>query len=72
VLYEHSDALSEDIVKELPDAHLTFKEAETAFERAYLSQLLSQSVSIADAAKKAKLRYEVLHRKLRMLGIRPQ
>jgi DNA-binding NtrC family response regulator len=72
VLYEHSEALSEDIVKELPDTHLTFKAAEIAFERAYLGQLLSQSRSIAEAAKKAKLRYEVLHRKLRMLGIKPQ
>lgn len=64
-----SEALSGEIVKELPESHLTLKEAEKAFEREYFGQLLAQSASIAEAAKKAKLRYEVLHRKLKMLGL---
>lgn len=69
-LYAHSEALSADIVKELPESHLTLKEAERAFERAYLGQLLASGISIAAAARKAKLRYEVLHRKLKLLNIR--
>jgi DNA-binding NtrC family response regulator len=64
-----SEALSGEIVKELPESHLTLKEAEKAFEREYFAQLLSQSASIAEAAKKTRLRYEVLHRKLKMLGL---
>jgi DNA-binding NtrC family response regulator len=67
-----TEAISEDIVKELPETHLTLKEAEHSFEKAYLSQLLKECSTIAEAAKITKLRYEVLHRKLRNLGIRPQ
>jgi len=67
----HSEALSEDIVKELPEAHLSLKEAERAFEREYFSQLLAQNTTIAAVAKQAKLCYEVVHRKLKMLGIKP-
>jgi DNA-binding NtrC family response regulator len=66
----HSEALSEEIVKELPEAHLSLKEAERAFEREYFTRLLAQSTTIAAVAKQAKLRYEVVHRKLKMLGIR--
>jgi DNA-binding NtrC family response regulator len=70
--YAHSEALSADIVKELPESHLTLKEAEKAFERKYLGQLLASGLSIAEAARKAKMRYEVLHRKLKVLGITGQ
>ena len=71
-LSAQTEAISEDIVKELPETHLTLKEAEHSFEKAYLSQLMKESSTIVQAAKTAKLRYEVLHRKLRNLGIRPQ
>jgi DNA-binding NtrC family response regulator len=71
-LSAQTEAISEDIVKELPETHLTLREAEHEFEKAYLSQLLKECSTIAQAAKIAKLRYEVLHRKLRMLGIRSQ
>ncbi len=66
-----AEALSGEIAKELPEAHLTLKEAEHAFEQAYLSQLLKEHTTITSAAKAAKLRYEVLHRKLKALGIKP-
>ncbi len=66
----HTEALSEDIVKNLPEANLSLKEAEQTFERIYLTQLMKECSTITEAAKKSKLRYEVLHRKLKALGIR--
>jgi DNA-binding NtrC family response regulator len=68
----HAEALSEEIVKELPEGHLTIEEAERAFERSYFTQLLKECSTIAAAARRSGLRYEVLHRKLKMLGIKPQ
>ncbi len=65
-------AISEDIVNELPESHLSMKEAENAFEKLYFSQLMKECSSISKAAKQAKLRYEVFHRKLKNLGIKAQ
>jgi DNA-binding NtrC family response regulator len=67
-----AEGLSEEIVKELPEEQMSLKDAEHAFEKAYLGQLLKECSTIAQAAKQAKLRYEVLHRKLRNLGIKAQ
>ncbi len=69
-LSAHSEALSGDIAKELPEAHLSLKEAENAFECEYFKELISQSATITQAAKKAELRYEVVHRKLKSLGLK--
>lgn len=66
----HAGALSGEIAKSIPESELSLKEAERAFEKAYLSQLLKETRTLTEAAKKAKLRYEVLHRKLKFLGIR--
>ncbi len=71
-LSAQTGAISGDIVKELPETHLTLKEAEREFEKAYLSQLLKECRTISQASKAAKLRYEVLHRKLKSLGIKSQ
>lgn len=68
----HTEAISEDITNELPEEYLTLKMAEQAFERAYFDQLSKESTTIAEAAKKARLRYEVVHRKLKSMGITPQ
>jgi DNA-binding NtrC family response regulator len=65
----NTGALSEDIVKELPEEHLTMKDAERAFEQAYLSQLMKECSTITEAAQRARLRYEVLHRKLKGLNL---
>jgi DNA-binding NtrC family response regulator len=67
-----TEALSDDIVKKLPEYYIGLKEAEQAFERAYISQLLKENKTIAEASKKAGLRYEVMHRKIKALGIRAQ
>ncbi len=71
-LSAQTGAISEDIVKELPESYSTMKEAENAFEKLYLSQLMKECKTISQAAKAAKLRYEVLHRKLKALGIKLQ
>jgi DNA-binding NtrC family response regulator len=71
-LSAHTEALSGDIVKELPESHLSLKEAEKAFEREYFIRLFAETLTIAELSKKAKLRYEVVHRKLKSLGIRAQ
>ncbi|MEM4247011.1 MAG: hypothetical protein QXR48_02165 [Candidatus Woesearchaeota archaeon] len=71
-LSAQAGVMSEDIVKELPTSQLTLKDAEHAFEKAYLSQLMKECPTIAHAARQAKLRYEVLHRKLKNLGIKVQ
>lgn len=68
-LFAHAEALSVDIVKELPESHLTLAEAERVFEQAYFSQLLKESRTIAEAARKAGLCYEGVHRKLKTLGL---
>ncbi|MEM2916405.1 MAG: hypothetical protein QXT19_03565 [Candidatus Woesearchaeota archaeon] len=71
-LSAQAGAISEDIVRELPESELTLKDAEHAFEKAYLTQLMKECPTIAQAARQAKLRYEVLHRKLKTLGIKVQ
>ena len=68
-LTSQTTSLSEDIVKELPEEHLTMAEAEDAFEKAYFTQLLKDCSTIARASRIAGIRYEVLHRKLKALGL---
>lgn len=69
-LATQTTSLSEDIVKELPEQHLTMDEAESAFENAYFTQLMKDSSTIARASRIAGIRYEVLHRKLKTLGVK--
>lgn len=67
-LYQDIPAISRDILKELPDDPLPLHDAETEFERAYFFALLQEKKKVADIARHAKLRYEVVHRKLKKLG----
>lgn len=70
-MYKGVEKLSSDIVKELPVIEMTWKEAEREFEKAYISKILKQvNWNITKAAKKIKIRYETLHRKIKRLGIR--
>ncbi|PIN74183.1 hypothetical protein COV20_01040 [Candidatus Woesearchaeota archaeon CG10_big_fil_rev_8_21_14_0_10_45_16] len=70
-IYQEIPALSRNIAKLLPHHHLTWKEAEREFERQFLKRLLEeQEGSISTTAKKAALRPETLHRKLKKLGLR--
>ncbi len=68
--YNKAPELSKDILKELPQKEMPLKEAEHEFERSYLQKALEQNKNnIAQTARKIGLRYETLHRKLKMLGL---
>lgn len=70
-LYRGVEKLSSDIVKELPVIEMTWKEAEREFEKAYISKLLKENNgNITQTAKKMKIRYETLHRKIKKLNIK--
>ncbi|MBI4147760.1 hypothetical protein HY490_00545 [Candidatus Woesearchaeota archaeon] len=67
-LYSKAPELSKDILKELPQKDLTLKQAEREFERAYFEKALEQNNhNISQTARKAGLRYETLHRKLKAM-----
>lgn len=68
-MYKQIPLLSKEIVKELPDKALTFEEAEKEFEKRFFKKLLEENNwNTTAAARKTKLRYETLHRKLKKLG----
>lgn len=68
--YKNVPDLSKDIVKELPEAPLTLKDAEREFEKKYLEVVLSENKgNISQTARQIKLRYETLHRKMKELGM---
>jgi DNA-binding NtrC family response regulator len=70
--YEHAPSISKNIVRELPVHPLTFPAAEREFERAYLKKALEENNhNISETARKIKLRFETLHRKLRILNLSP-
>lgn len=69
-MYDHVPQLSENIVKVLP-LHMSWKDAEKEFEKTYLERTLADNRgSILATARKIKLRYETLLRKLKKLEIR--
>ncbi len=69
-LAEYLPKLSREIVKELPEEPITLKEAEEEFEKRYLFEMLKENKgNIAKTARQIKLRYEVVHRKLKKLGL---
>lgn len=69
-MYKHAPLISKDLVRELPEAPMTIKEAEEEFEKRFIAKALSENDNNASkAAKKIGLRYETLHRKIKSLGI---
>lgn len=69
-MYKNVSQLSEDLLRELPEKKLTIKEAEEDFERQYIKKaLLGNNHNVTQTAKKIGLRYETLHRKMKVLGI---
>jgi len=69
-MYEHIGEVSKDVAKELPEKVLTFKEAEDEFERRYIRKALDENKNnISRTAKKIGLRFETLHRKMKILEI---
>ena len=68
--YQNIEAISKDILKELPVAQLTLKEALEEFEKEYLKKALKENLSnISKTAKAVGLRAETLFRKMKRLGI---
>ncbi|MBI4919315.1 hypothetical protein HY837_05250 [archaeon] len=69
-IYQNVPQISKDIVKELPADELTLKEAERKFEKKFLKKALEENQdNISRTAKKIGLRFETLHRKMKILGI---
>ncbi|MBS3158023.1 hypothetical protein J4206_01920 [Candidatus Woesearchaeota archaeon] len=70
-MYKNVSTVSEDILKSLPVKDLTWKEAEHEFEKEFLRKaLLQHNGNISKTAKKIKIRYETLIRKMKKLGVR--
>ena len=69
-LYKNVSTLSKNIIRELPDEPLTLKDAEREFERRFITKALKENNdSVTKTAKKLKIRYETLHRKLKSLDM---
>ncbi|MBW2992879.1 hypothetical protein KY345_06710 [Candidatus Woesearchaeota archaeon] len=72
-VYRHVPSLTKNIVKELPPYEMSMKEAEREFERQYLKKVLDENKwNISLTARKIKLRFETLHRKIKSLGIKKE
>ncbi len=70
-MYRNVEKLSENIIRELPAVDMTWKKAESEFEREFIKKALEESKwNITETAKKIKLRYETLHRKIKKLNIK--
>jgi DNA-binding NtrC family response regulator len=70
-IYKHVPTLTEDIAKELPRAEMSLKDAEIEFERQYLKKQLDENDwNISKTARKIKIRFETLHRKIKKMGIK--
>lgn len=69
-IYNHVPELTDDIIKEIPIREMTWKEAESQFEKQFISKILKQyNGNITRSAKKMKLRYETVIRKIKKLSI---
>lgn len=70
-MYRNVEKLSENIIRELPAVDITWKQAEQEFEREFIKKALEENkFNITKTAKKIKLRYETLHRKIKKLEIK--
>ena len=69
-MYRNVEKLSENIIRELPAIDMTWKKAESEFEKEFIKKVLEENKwNITKTAKKIKLRYETLHRKIKKLGL---
>ena len=68
--YKEAPHLSEQIIQELPEEHLTLQQAETIFEKEYIEHALTQNDwNVRSTAKNIELAEETIHRKIKELGI---
>ena len=69
-MYKQIPELSRDIIKELPEQTLTLRESEEEFEKLFLEKALRlHNHNQQETAKAIGLRYETLHRKLKVLKL---
>lgn len=69
-MYASVPKISKDIIKELPTAPLTLKDAEEAFEKRFIVKSLEENeFNVSKTARHMGLRYETLHRKIKALGL---
>ena len=69
-MYRNVEKLSENIIRELPAVDMAWKKAEIEFEKEFIKKVLKENkFNITKTAKKIKLRYETLHRKIKKLGL---
>lgn len=69
-MYRSISDVSKEILDALPEKQLTLKEAEEEFEKEFIRKALEEyDGNVARAAKKIKLRYETLLRKVKRYGL---
>ena len=69
-VYKNVETISKDILKELPTAQQTLKQAMEEFEKEYLKKAMKENLNnISKTAKAVGLRIETLFRKMKRLGI---
>lgn len=69
-IYENVPEISKDIVEHIPLKIPTLKEAESKFEKQFLTDALKESkYNISKTAKQLGIRFETLHRKIKELEI---
>jgi len=70
-MYANVPKLSAEIAQELPFVAIKWEDAEQLFEKEYFRKLIEENpVELGKLAKKIKLRYETLHRKLKKYGLK--
>ena len=69
-VYESLPKLEQELMSSLPNTEMTYDEAEEEFDRQYFSKAIKENgFNVSLTARKIGLRYETLHRKLKMLGL---
>ena len=70
-MYRDLPQLEKEVMDSMPKQEMTYKEAEEEFDKQYLSKVLKENkFNVSQTARKIGLRYETLHRKLKLLGLR--
>jgi transcriptional regulator with PAS, ATPase and Fis domain len=69
-MYQDLPELSKNIAKNIPHQELTWKQAETVFEKEYIKHHLKKSKNIKELASKIGLRPETVSRKIGKLRLR--
>lgn len=69
-MYRDLPRLESEVLASLPKTEMTYKEAEEDFDKIYLAKVLKENkFNVSLTARKIGLRYETLHRKLKVLEL---